>query len=225
MYDKHVRTGVFSLVCAVCLFGGALQAQVQGGGMARSGSGAATVRNAGTRIFHPGEVSVCRHCGRHFRHPRFAPAFPFLYDHFFYPAEYDYDDGYPLAVGAQPPQIIVMHDEEAGSRSTMIGMHNSPGAKVIEVPASVPGEPGTLTSTAARTISGASTVFVFLDGHRLEARRYMVVGESLYITDTRWTSKTIALDQLDLTATLSANRERGIELQMPWGPNEILLSF
>ena len=67
-------------------------------------------------------------------------------------------------------------------------------------------------------------VFVLKDGTRIEPQRYLVTADHAYLTTDR-RQRTIPLSQLDIAATVSANRARGIDLRIPLDRNEISLSF
>jgi hypothetical protein len=59
-----------------------------------------------------------------------------------------------------------------------------------------------------------STVLVFKDGHQQEISNYAIVGATLYdLSDGR--SKKLQLEDLDLTATIKENDQRGVEFQLP----------
>ena len=58
------------------------------------------------------------------------------------------------------------------------------------------------------------TVLVFHDGHRIEARNYAIVGQTLWVY-TEDDSKKMPLSELDVTATKNANSDRGIVFQLP----------
>lgn len=58
------------------------------------------------------------------------------------------------------------------------------------------------------------TVLVFTDGHRVEARNYAIVGQTLWIY-TDQDSKKVPLADLDVNATKNANSDRGIVFQVP----------
>jgi TolA-binding protein len=60
----------------------------------------------------------------------------------------------------------------------------------------------------------STTVLVFQDGHKTEARNYAIVGQTLWIY-TEQDSKKVPLAELDVNATKSANSERGIVFQVP----------
>jgi hypothetical protein len=59
-----------------------------------------------------------------------------------------------------------------------------------------------------------TTVLVFHDGHRIEARNYAIVGQSLWIY-TADDSKKVPLADLDVSATKTANSDRGVVFQLP----------
>jgi TolA-binding protein len=59
-----------------------------------------------------------------------------------------------------------------------------------------------------------TTVLVFHDGHRTEARNYAIVGQTLWIY-TQDESQKVPLSELDVPATKNANSDRGIIFQMP----------
>jgi hypothetical protein len=58
------------------------------------------------------------------------------------------------------------------------------------------------------------TVLVFHDGHKVEATNYAIVGQTLWIY-TETDSKKMPLSDLDVTATKTANSDRGITFQVP----------
>lgn len=59
-----------------------------------------------------------------------------------------------------------------------------------------------------------TTVLVFHDGRRVEARNYAIVGQSLWIY-TADDSKKVPLADLDVPATKTANSDRGVVFQLP----------
>jgi hypothetical protein len=86
---------------------------------------------------------------------------------------------------------------------------------VIEVP-------GAADSTAVK--KQPPTIFVLGSGERLEAQRFLLTATNLSFTVDR-RLRTIPLDMLDISTTIAANRERGIDLRIPVDKNEISLSF
>jgi len=97
------------------------------------------------------------------------------------------------------------------------------------VPAPVPEAPKLIEVPQAKNPGPASkpdppALFILTNGERLEARRYMLTADSLHVEIAR-RQRTISLGQLDLDATIAANRERGIDLKIPADRNEIFLGF
>ena len=60
------------------------------------------------------------------------------------------------------------------------------------------------------------TVLVFKDGHELEVANYAIIGSTLYdLSDNR--TKKVALAELDLSATVKQNDDRGVDFRLPSG--------
>ena len=72
----------------------------------------------------------------------------------------------------------------------------------------------------------APTVFVFRDGHREESSDYSIISGVIYSRGDYWTSgswsKKILIADLDVPATIQANRERSVSFRLPNAPNEII---
>jgi len=70
------------------------------------------------------------------------------------------------------------------------------------------------------------TVLIFRDGHREEVPEYAIVGSSIYARGDYWQSghwtKNIQLSALNISATVSANRNNGVEFRLPSAPNEVI---
>lgn len=68
--------------------------------------------------------------------------------------------------------------------------------------------------TAEPVVPQPSTLLVFKDGHQQEISNYAIVGATLYdLSDGR--TKKVELADLDLTATVKQNDQRGVEFQLP----------
>jgi len=83
------------------------------------------------------------------------------------------------------------------------------------------------TSFASPTpVEEAPAVFVFRDGHREESSDYSIISGVIYSRGDYWTSgswsKKILLADLDVPATMQANRERGVHFRLPNAPNEVI---
>jgi hypothetical protein len=62
-----------------------------------------------------------------------------------------------------------------------------------------------------------STVLVYRDGHKDEAKNYAVLGQTLYVFEDE-TTRRIPFADLDLAATQKLNEERGVEFVPPARP-------
>jgi hypothetical protein len=59
-----------------------------------------------------------------------------------------------------------------------------------------------------------STILVFKDGHQVEVQNYAIVGATLFdLSDGR--TRKVALGELDLSATVKQNDDRGVDFQVP----------
>lgn len=88
-------------------------------------------------------------------------------------------------------------------------------SQVIEIPSAK-------NSTAARLLP--PTIFILTNGERVESHRFFLTVSNLSISVDRHRRR-IPLDMLDIEATKAANRQRGINLQIPADQNELVLSF
>jgi hypothetical protein len=57
------------------------------------------------------------------------------------------------------------------------------------------------------------TVLIFRDGHKQEVNNYAIMGQTVYVFDSR--TQKIALGDLDVPATVKANDDRGVAFQLP----------
>jgi hypothetical protein len=57
------------------------------------------------------------------------------------------------------------------------------------------------------------TVLVFRDGHQQEVSNYAIMGQTVYVLDDR--TQKIPLANLDVSATVKANDDRGMEFKIP----------
>jgi hypothetical protein len=89
-------------------------------------------------------------------------------------------------------------------------------AQVINIPAAA--------GAAELAKNQPPAIFILKNGERLETRRFLLTANDLSVTVDH-TKRRIPFDSLDLGATVAANRERGVNLQIPADRNEIALSF
>jgi hypothetical protein len=169
-----------------------------------SASGSHPVSN---NVRAPHSRSGIGHTHRHHNGSRPGP-FPYLFDLFG-----DYGIGSPEDVNAKeesPEPLVRVHDETP----LRAAIQPSP-AQLIEIPNE---------SKAAHRQPLPATIFVLMNGERLETQRYLLTASSLSAT-VQHSQRTIPLEMLDLQATLAANRERGLDLRIPENRNEVSVRF
>jgi hypothetical protein len=69
-------------------------------------------------------------------------------------------------------------------------------------------------SSPARAEIRASTVLIFRDQRAREVQNYAIVGDTLWVFDAQKSTK-IAVDSLDIPASIKANEDRGIDFRLP----------
>ncbi len=190
------RTALFALLVA-CVLSGSLQAQ-RGGATSR-GNAARQPGRSGSL----GQRSFSRRAflpsGFH-RHDSFGSYF-FPYDE---PFGYEQSDAEAPSNGPLPPVVIRRTPEPP-----------IPKSQVIEIA-------GVANSTASKVLP--PTIFILASGERLETRRFVITASLLSVSIDR-RHRTVPLELLDVNATITTNHERGIDLRIPDGRNEISLSF
>lgn len=117
-----------------------------------------------------------------------------------YPDDYGYDYGDDQSTQAQPYQ------EDAYDWA--------PDAEELEPwPAYPPSQP-VPTQAALPPAQQDAVTLIFKDGRQPEQiHNYMITSGTLYILDQR--RQEIPIKDLNLTATVSANREAGVDFQLP----------
>jgi hypothetical protein len=204
------RMASIALLLALVLVAGTLQAQRGGGAFHGDG-----VPGVNPGFVGPGRPGLGGHGIP--RHPGYrnygnfnTPFLPFWYGDLF---GWDEESSYPEEVINTPPPPVVIVRREAPPVTTPQVLPLNP--KVIDVPDRASAAP-------AKPLPPA--VFIFTNGERLEARRYMLTQDRLYLTIHR-EQRTIPLSALDIDATVAANHAHGIDLQFPADRNEIFLGF
>lgn len=128
-----------------------------------------------------------------------------------------WDEGWDLPDSPEPPaegaapSVIVLQSRDDNRQPAR--PPESP--KLIELPDA---------KDAAAPKPDLPTLFVFANGDKLEARRYTLTPDSVRLEIGRQ-QRTIALDKLNIDATIAANHERGIDLKFPTDENQIFLGF
>jgi len=108
-------------------------------------------------------------------------------------------------VTSEQPQVVTQRTPEPPI----------PNGQVIEISAG---------ANATPTKALPPTIFILANGERLESRRFVLTADVLSVSIDRQ-HRSVPLDLLDIRATIAANHDRGIELQIPDDRNEISLSF
>src|SRR5262249_47000744 len=151
---------------------------------------------------------------------------------------YDYEDGAveepstpEAAAPAPPPEIhraadsVVM--ELRGDRWVRLTA-TGPVEVVGQVPSPTTHSavlPAFDQAPAAPPLPAA--ILVFRDGHKEEAARYTIVGDTLYLKADYWSTgswtRKVAISDLDIPSTLKLNSEHGTRFALPSRPSEVIL--
>ena len=109
-------------------------------------------------------------------------------------------------------------DKSVSTGSSRIAVINKTSAKgVVPADKSAPAQPSVAKSDP-------SAIFVLSNGQRIESRNYFLTVDSVRIDDSDM-PRTIPMSDVNVGATLSANRERGLNLKIPDNTAQIMVSF
>ena len=94
----------------------------------------------------------------------------------------------------------------------------------VNPPAGQGGNTQSVASAASEQLP--PVVLVFRDGHRQQVTSYSIIGSAIYASGSYWTNgywtQKILLANLDLSATLQVNQERGVNFVLPSAPNQVV---
>jgi len=211
------RSVLLAVLTAAVLVAAPLQAQRGGVGSHAGGSGTGGGHGPGVGGRPGSPNGSFPHYGRyrHFRNYGWgAWGYPYSDDYWDDGGPFDFypDTGTNVTsppMTASPVIVVQSHDYRPPAPPPE-------GPKVIEASQTK----GTTTASKPEP----ATLFVFTDGERLEARRYMLTANSLRVEIGRQ-QRRISLGEIDVDATVAANRERGIDIKIPTDRNEIFLGF
>jgi hypothetical protein len=113
------------------------------------------------------------------------------------------------------PSVVMMQDPAQNFPPAPV---SSP--KVIEVPLPK-------SADGKQVVSSQPTppaIFILTNGQRIEAKSYLLTNEMLQVQHGR-DQQTIPLNDLNFEATVAANHERGIDLEIPENRNQLTLGF
>jgi hypothetical protein len=240
-----MRSGLVALSIAVLgatLFVSSADAQGHGGFAGGPGghSGSGSFRGGGGR----GGFSRGRHGHRFFGDEGYWP--------YFYSDDYDWEpettDGPPPQyITPQPVQSTVASPAPVPAHSEVLELQGDQWVRLTNYGASQsqgfysqpqPDGPSTPRSSATPASSHRTppaeparelppAVLVFRDGHKEEIRKYVIMNGTVitnadYWTSGSWTRK-VQLAELNIPATLEANRELGTKFSLPSGPSEVIM--
>lgn len=98
--------------------------------------------------------------------------------------------------------------------------HISGRTKIIDVP-----DAGAKREANAAPAAQVPAVFVLKSGQRIEAQRFTIAQGFVRLPQAGTGERRIPVADLDIAATLSANKARGIDLKIPTASNQVTLRF
>lgn len=144
----------------------------------------------------------------------------------FYPSYDDYESAPPPPPPAPEPAAPVAKEEPIPS-PTLLELQGNQWVKVSSFTMSQPRSDTTLQTPTAVTKEMPPAVLVYRDGHTEDLTSYSIIGTSIYTKSDYWSNgawtRTIQIADLDIPATLKANRERGVKFELPSSPNEVMI--
>lgn len=143
---------------------------------------------------------------------------------YYYPVYVPY--AVPVAVEPAASDMEAQPEESSSEPPAYTVFENRP-TSAVPPPAPVPIDqsrvyhPGTVAAQPAAesdtsTAQRPPVVLIYKDGHQRELENFAIVGQYVYDI-SGFTSQKIALADLNLTATVKANEDRGIEFTLPVG--------
>ena len=149
---------------------------------------------------------------------------PYFYSHYYEPSDFEYQPPEPSPL---PSQVQV--NTEPLPDPVLLELHGSRWVKVTNFGESsdraLAGETLAERQTKAKPLPPA--VLVYRDGHTEELSSYSIIGGSIHTKSNYWTTgvwtRTIPVADLDIPATLRQNEKRGVNFELPSGPDEVML--
>ena len=162
-------------------------------------------------------------------HHAFHPAYgyyatPYFYSDYYEPSDFEYQPPEP-----SPPTVQVQVKTEPLPDPVLLELHGSRWVKVTNFGESsdraLTRETPVESQLKAKPLPPA--VLVYRDGHTEELMSYSIIGGSIHTKSNYWTTgawtRTIPVADLDVPATLQQNEQRGVNFELPSGPDEIML--
>jgi hypothetical protein len=160
-------------------------------------------------------------------HRAFNPAYGYYGTPYFYSDYYEPDQLEYLPPEPPPnPTPAVQVKAEPLPAPVLLELHGSQWVRVTNF-AESPESSATSTVEQASVKPLPPAILVYRDGHTEELSSYSIIGGSIYTKANYWTSgawtRTIPIGDLDIPATLSQNEKRGVNFELPSGPDEVML--
>ena len=166
-------------------------------------------------------------------HRPFNPAYgsygvPYFYSDYYDPNEMGYQTALP-----EPPPPELQHAPQVKTEPVpdplLLELHGSHWVRVTNFEESsnqaVATESPAVQPAPAKALPPAT--LVYRDGHTEEVSSYSIIGGSIYTKANYWTTgawtRSIAIADLDIPATLKRNEERGVNFELPSGPDVVML--
>lgn len=158
-------------------------------------------------------------------HHAFNPAYayygtPYFYSDYYEPSDFEYQPPEPSS-----PPIQVQMKTEPLPDPVLLELHGSRWVKVTNFGESSDRALAAETQIKVKALPPA--VLVYRDGHIEELSSYSIIGGSIHTKSNYWTTgawtRTIPLADLDIPATLQQNEKRGVNFELPSGPDEVML--
>jgi hypothetical protein len=195
------------LTLAVALFASSATAQIRIGGITPA-----------ARFGHPqrNRSVIAR------EHHAFNPAYgyygtPYFYSDYYEPPDFEYQP--------PPPSIQVQVKTEPLPDPVLLELHGSQWVKVTNFGESSDRALATETQTKVKALPPA--ILVYRDGRTEELSSYSIIGGSIHTKSNYWTTgvwtRTIPVADLDIPATVRQNEKRGVNFELPSGPDEVML--
>jgi hypothetical protein len=163
-------------------------------------------------------------------HRAFNPAYSYYGTPYFYSDYYEPSDlEYQSPPSQPPPPAQVKSESSPLPGSVLLELHGTRWVRVTNFGESsdqgVSG--GKQAVQPAQTKVSPPAILVYRDGHTEEVSSYSIIGGLIYTKANYWTTgawtRTIAVFDLDIPATLSQNEKRGVNFELPSGPDEVML--
>jgi hypothetical protein len=157
-------------------------------------------------------------------HHAFNPAYgyygaPYFYSDYYGPSDFEYQ------VSEAPPPIQVQVKPEPLPDPVLLELHGSRWVKVTNFGESSDRALAAETQTQDKRLPPA--ILVYRDGHTEELSSYSIIGGLIHTKSNYWTTgawtRTIPVADLDIPATLQQNEKRGVNFELPSGPDEVML--